>query len=106
VLVNYIREFQIGRGVPPAQAYNVTMYVLAALLVAGLSCNLAVRPVEDRLFTLAVSPAASSSVAPPLGPSRRSDGQRSLVALTWLAVCAPLAWGVVKTLRLAAQMFR
>ena len=36
VLVNYIREFQIGRGVPTAQAYNVTMYVLAGLLVVGL----------------------------------------------------------------------
>jgi MFS family permease len=50
VLVNYIREFQIDRGVPPAQAYNVTMYVLAGLLVAGLFCNLAVRPVAERWF--------------------------------------------------------
>ena len=50
VLVNYIREFQIDRGVPPAQAYNVTMYVLAGLLVVGLFCNLAVRPVAERWF--------------------------------------------------------
>ena len=50
VLVNYIREYQIERGVPPAQAYNVTMYVLAALLVAGFFCNLAVRPVAERWF--------------------------------------------------------
>src|SRR5919106_5544291 len=28
VLVNYIREYQLDRGVPPAQAYNVTMYIL------------------------------------------------------------------------------
>ena len=50
VLVNYIREYQIGRGVPAAQAYNVTMYVLAGLLVAGLLCNLAVRPVNERYY--------------------------------------------------------
>ena len=50
VLVNYIREYQIESGVPAAQAYNVTMYVLAALLVAGLFCNLAVRPVADRWY--------------------------------------------------------
>jgi MFS family permease len=50
VLVNYIREYQIEQGVPAAQAYNVTMYVLAALLVVGLFCNLAVRPVADRYF--------------------------------------------------------
>jgi MFS family permease len=48
VLVNYIREYQIDRGVPAAQAYNVTMYVLAALLVVGFLCNLAVRPVAER----------------------------------------------------------
>ena len=47
VLVNYIREYQIQQGIPAAQAYNVTMYVLAALLVVGFFCNLAVRPVAD-----------------------------------------------------------
>ena len=50
VLVNYIREYQISQGVPAAQAYNVTMYVLAGLLVAGFFCNLAVQPVADRWF--------------------------------------------------------
>ncbi|HWA59128.1 MAG TPA: OFA family MFS transporter [Gemmatimonadales bacterium] len=50
VLVNYIREYQISRGVPNAQAYNTTMYILAGLLVAGFVCNLLVRPVSDRYF--------------------------------------------------------
>jgi MFS family permease len=50
ILVNYIREFQIGRGIPPAQAYNVTMYILAALLVVGFFCNLAMRPVGEEHF--------------------------------------------------------
>jgi MFS family permease len=50
VLVNYIREYQIKQGVPAAQAYNVTMYVLAGLLVLGFFCNLAVRPVADRYY--------------------------------------------------------
>jgi MFS family permease len=50
VLVNYIREYQISRGIPNAQAYNTTMYILAALLVVGFFCNLAVRPVADRHF--------------------------------------------------------
>jgi MFS family permease len=50
VLVNYIREYQIDRGIPAAQAYNVTMYVLAGLLVIGFFCNLAVRPVAERWF--------------------------------------------------------
>jgi MFS family permease len=50
VLVNYIREYQIDRGVPAAQAYNVTMYLMAALLVVGFFANLAVRPVDDRYY--------------------------------------------------------
>jgi MFS family permease len=50
VLVNYIREYQIGLGVPNAQAYNTTMYILAGLLVGGFFCNLAIRPVAERFF--------------------------------------------------------
>jgi hypothetical protein len=50
VLVNYIREYQLDHGVPAARAYNTTMYILAALLVIGFFCNLAVRPVPDRYF--------------------------------------------------------
>ncbi len=50
VLINYIREYQIGAGVPNAQAYNTTMYLLAGLLVIGFLCNLAIRPVAERYF--------------------------------------------------------
>jgi MFS family permease len=50
VLVNYIRDYQISHGVPNAQAYNTTMYILAGLLVVGFLCNLAVRPVAERFY--------------------------------------------------------
>ncbi len=45
-IVNYLREYQLSRGVTEGQAYDVTMYVLAALLVLGYFCNRAVRPVQ------------------------------------------------------------
>lgn len=48
VLVNYIRQWQVAHGVPKYQAYNVTMYIMAGLLVIGFFCNLAVRPVSQR----------------------------------------------------------
>jgi len=48
VLVNYIRQYQIDNGVPKAQAYNVTMYVMAALLLVGFFCNLFVTAVNER----------------------------------------------------------
>ena len=46
VLVNYIREYQISRGVPKADAYTVTMYIMAGLLIVGLLCNLSVRRLD------------------------------------------------------------
>jgi hypothetical protein len=48
VLVNYIREYNVTHGVAVAQAYNVTMYVMACLLVVGLVANAFVRPVSER----------------------------------------------------------
>ena len=50
VLVNYIRKFQIDHGVPKAQAYSVTMYIMCALLLIGLLCNLSMRAVKERHF--------------------------------------------------------
>ena len=50
VLVNYIRQYQIDRGVAQADAYSVTMYIMASLLVVGLICNFAIRPVDERHY--------------------------------------------------------
>ena len=43
VLVNYLRQYQIDHGVEKAQAYNVTMRVMALLLLVGFVCNALVR---------------------------------------------------------------
>ena len=48
VLVNYIRQYQIDHGVPKAQAYNVTMYIMAGLLIVGFICNLFIKAVHHR----------------------------------------------------------
>ena len=48
VLVNYLRAYEISRGVPKADAYNLTMYLMAALLLIGLVCNARIRSVHER----------------------------------------------------------
>ena len=48
VIVNYIREYQLSHGVPHAQVYTITMYILAGILVIGLICNILVRPVANK----------------------------------------------------------
>jgi hypothetical protein len=50
VAVNYIREYQITHGVAKADAYNITMYLMAILLVVGLICNLAVKALNERHY--------------------------------------------------------
>ncbi|WP_027157836.1 L-lactate MFS transporter [Methylobacter luteus] len=48
VLVNYLRESQIAQGVAKADAYNMTMHIMAGLLVVGFLCNLAIRAVDEK----------------------------------------------------------
>ncbi len=56
IAVNYIR--QIESGVPRAQAYSDTMYIMAALLFVGLLCNLGMRPVGDKYHHRPAIPAS------------------------------------------------
>jgi MFS family permease len=108
VLVNYIREFQLGRGVAPSDAYIVTMYVLAALLAIGFVCNLAVRPVSERLFVEFDAAASGDRGAPRLAADVGVAGSRRwvLAATAWTMAAIPIGWGVLRTFTLARQMFR
>ncbi len=67
VLVNYIREYNVTHGVAKAQAYNVTMYVMAVLLVAGLICNSFVKAVHERHHMKALAADDEVEAAPVFG---------------------------------------
>lgn len=62
VLVNYIREYNITHGVPKAQAYNTTMYIMAGLLVVGFVCNFFIKAV-DRRFHMEADHSAEGDAA-------------------------------------------
>lgn len=48
-LINYLRAYQIETmGLPPAQAYSITMYIMAGLLLLGFVCNYLVKPVNTK----------------------------------------------------------
>ena len=47
-LVNYLSAARKAAGVPNAEAYNPTLYLMAGLLLLGCICNLLVRPVDPR----------------------------------------------------------
>jgi MFS family permease len=59
LLVNYIRQYQIDHGVAKADAYSITMYIMAGLLVVGFICNYLVTAVDARHHYRQASPAAA-----------------------------------------------
>jgi MFS family permease len=50
VLISYIRDYQIEHGVPKAQAYSVTMYIMCGLLLIGFLCNFAMSAVNEKYY--------------------------------------------------------
>ena len=47
-LVTYIRDYQLKHGVPKAQVYSLTMYIMCVFLLIGLICNICMRPVDEK----------------------------------------------------------
>jgi MFS family permease len=114
LLISGVREYQIDHGVAKAQAYDITMYVLAGLLLLGLVCNLLVRPLADRHFMTDAELAAEKKLAherdaaASTGAVVASNGVTSpaAVAFGWLAVGIPLAIGIAITVQKASALFK
>jgi MFS family permease len=116
VVVNYMREYQLGLGLPREQVYNQTMYILVGMLVIGLIANLFVKPVADKHFMsetelaaekkLAHERAAAAEVGAVSAAVSAAATPAFLVVLAWAAVGVPLAWGVYRTLLTAGRLFQ
>ena len=93
-------------------AYDLTMYILAAMLVLGLIANQMVKPLADHWFMtdkeVAALQARSSSVASiPTGSFGIGRGAIDATAvLAWTAVGIPMLWGIWTTLESALALFR
>ncbi len=115
VVVNYMRDYQLGLGIPREQVYNQTMYILVGFLVIGFIANLLVKPVEAKYFMtdaelaeerrLAHDRAAATAVTSAPVPSDGTASNPVVVLLAWAAVGIPLAWGVYMTLINVAKFF-
>ena len=117
VLVNYIREYNVTHGVPKAQAYNTTMYIMAGLLVIGFICNFLVKAVDARFHMKANDARAQRAGS---RSSRRSGirekrtwqmqiskaPRRCSSLLAWGFVGIPLMLGVLQTLINAMKLFQ
>jgi MFS family permease len=106
VLVNYIREYQIDNGVPKAEAYTVTMYLMAALLVVGFVCNFLVRRPTRSTREPAGDGAPMWGGANPEPASGAVTPATAALVVAWVWVGVPLAWGVWNTIEKSLALFR
>ena len=113
VVVNYMRDYQLGLGIPREQVYNQTMFILVGMLVVGLIANLMIRPVNPKHFMSAEELAHEKQLAHEKA-SASEVGQTHAgavhtnpmwVVLAWTAVGIPLAWGIYRTLQSVGKFF-
>ena len=112
VLVNYIRQSQIESGVPAAEAYSITMYIMAGLLIVGLLCNLSVRSVHEKHHEKDIKVAAHSgnpddetAVSDAYLISKKVSVGGIGVWWRWALVCIPLCYGVIMVFVKALSLF-
>lgn len=119
VLITYIREYQLSHGVAKAQAYDITMYIMAGLLLVGLLCNALIRPIADKHFMTDEELAAERQLAHERAmPKNAANAAVSadagvgagshpvLILMAWAAVGIPLAWGISITVEKALILFK
>ncbi len=112
VIVNYVREYQLNHGVPRAQVYDITAYILCGLLLIGVVLNWMVRPVDESKYMTEAQLEAERRI----GHQRAAGGvgfagngaatSTGVIVVSWLLVGIPLAWGVMSTLGKAAALFK
>ena len=109
-----IRDYQLDHGVPKAQAYSLTMYILAALVALGFLCNLLVKPVDPKNYMTPeeisaddAAQKARNGTQPVASSGGAGEAQPSwLIQAAWAVVWIPLLWGVWMTLQKAVLLFK
>ena len=109
-LIAGLRQFQIDQGVAHALVYDITLYIMAVLLLFGLICNAFVKPVKERYYMSDEELARERSLqheqvaAGDVETSARGPfGAIGVIA--WLAVGVPFLIGLYIALAKAAALF-
>ena len=113
LLINIIRDYQINHGVPKAQAYSVTLYIMSCVLIVGFICAVVLRPVHKKHYMSDEAVAANQAALDEKIKKAQESGDfkaaspTSPIKLTasWLIVIIPLAYGIWNTVLRTVQMF-
>lgn len=103
----------MNAGVAKAQAYSVTLYIMACFLIVEFFFALAIRPVNSKYYMTEqevkeakaeledkVLAAQASGVVPKATPTSAGT-----MIICWLIVGIPLLWGVYQTALQTIKMF-
>jgi MFS family permease len=109
-LIAGLRQFEIDHGVAHNLVYDVTLYVMAFLLLCGLVCNFFIKPVHERHWMSDEELARERTLQ---REDRMSAGAESAArgsfgfggVLAWLAVGIPFLIGLYIALDKAAALF-
>lgn len=110
MLIASLRQFQIDHGVAHNLVYDITLYVMAGLLVCGLVCNAFVGPVADKYQMTAQQLAAERALQ---REDRVASGAQDAArgpfgvagVIAWLAVGIPFLIGLIIALTKVVAMF-
>ncbi len=113
VVVNYMHDTRLEKGVPFDQVYAPIFVVLAGLMVVGFIANMLVTPVADKYFmseeelakVRKVGHEKSLENAKSVVESGDSAQHPFLVILAWLAVLIPISYGIWMTVIKAWALF-
>ena len=109
-LIAGLRQFQIDHGIAHNLIYDVTLYIMAALLVGGLICNFFVKPVHEKHWMSDEDLVRERTLlredrvtADAQTAARGAFGLGGVLA--WLAVGVPFLIGLYIALEKAAALF-
>ncbi len=108
-LIAGLRQFQLDQGVAKALVYDRTLYIMAGLLLLGLTCNLLIRPVAEKHYMSEEALARERALQREdvgVDAQMAARGDFGLAsALAWAAVGVPFAIGLYIALQKAAALF-
>ena len=113
VVVNYMHDTRLEKGVPFDQVYAPIFVVLAGLMVVGFFANMLIKPVADKYF---MNDAELAEVHMQAHEKSLQNGGNVanlnatpqsglLVMLAWAAVLVPISYGIWMTVQKAWVLF-
>ncbi len=109
-LIAGLRQFEIAQGVAHNQVYDITLYIMAGLLLGGLICNFFVKPVHEKYHMTDEELARERALVREDKVSANAEtaargGFGIGGALAWLAVGVPFLIGLYIALAKAVALF-